>query len=203
MWQTFKDSFDTALHNFPSLSKPQKFNYLRVQLQGDALRAITGLTLTDANYDHAIDLLTQRYGQSHKIIQAHIQALSDISSPSSSLSSLQLFYNTIEARIRGLVALGKKEDSYEAMLVPIILGRLPSDMRKNLAREHGNSECTIVAVKEAILKEIRVLECGLFTHKGNIAEGHKSTMTTTLHTGASGHQPQHSHQGNTKSTCVL
>ena len=51
-----------------------------------------------------------------------------------------MFYDTIEPHIRGLAALGKTEESNETMLVPIILGRLPSDVRKNLAREHGNTE---------------------------------------------------------------
>ena len=41
MWQTFRDSFDAAVHNSHSLSKVQKLNYLRAQLQGDALRAIS------------------------------------------------------------------------------------------------------------------------------------------------------------------
>jgi len=57
MWQPFKDSFDPVVHNSSSLSKVQKFNYLRAQLQGDALRAIAGLPLTNVNYDQAI--LTQ------------------------------------------------------------------------------------------------------------------------------------------------
>ena len=93
MWQIFRDSIDAAVHNSPSLNKVQK---LRAQLRGDALRAIAGLPLTNVNYDHAIALLTQRYGQSHKIIQVHMRALSVINCPISSLSSLQLFYDTIE-----------------------------------------------------------------------------------------------------------
>jgi len=109
MWQTFRDSFDAAIHNSHSLSKVQKFNYLRAQLQGDALRAIAGLPLTDDNYNNAITLLTQRHGQSHSIIQAHMRALSEITCPTSSLSSLQLFYDTIEAHVRGLAALAKTE----------------------------------------------------------------------------------------------
>ena len=90
MWQPFRDSFDSAIHNCPALSKVQKFNYLKAQLQGDASRAIAGLPLTEANYDHVIALLTQRYGQSHKIVQAHMQALLEINIPTNTLSSLQL-----------------------------------------------------------------------------------------------------------------
>ena len=108
-WQPFRDSFDAAVHNSPSLSKVQKFNYLRAQLQGDASRAIAGLLLTEDNYDDAIELLSERYGQSHKIVEAHIKALSEISSPLNTLSSLQLYYDTIQAHLRGLAALGKQK----------------------------------------------------------------------------------------------
>ena len=124
--------------------------------------------------------------------------------------SCSMFYDTIEAHIRGLAALGKTEESNETMLVPIILGRLPSDVRKNLVREHGNTEWTISEVKDAILKEIKVLECGSLTYKGNMTEPHKSTMTTTLHTSASGCSSrtsrcssQPANTGTSKHTCIF
>ena len=158
---------------------------MHAQLQGDASRAIAGLPLTDANYDHAIALLTERYGQPHKIVHAHMQALLEISPPNNSLSSLQLFYDTIEAHIRGLAALGKSKDAYGAMAIPIVLGKLPVDVHRNLAQEHGNSEWTIEQLKDTILKEIRVLESGWFSNE-RLLEGHRAPMTTTLHTNISG-----------------
>ena len=65
-------------------------------------------------------------------------------------------YDTIEAHIRGLAALGKSKDAYGTIFVPIILGKLPVDVHHNLAHEHGNSEWIIRKLKDAILKEIRV-----------------------------------------------
>ena len=72
-----------------------------------------------------------------------MQALLDVANPVNSLSSLQLFYNTIEGNIQGLAALEKSEDSYGALLIPIILGKLPTDIQRNLAREHGSLEWTL------------------------------------------------------------
>lgn len=156
-WQGFQDSFDAAVHNNPSLDGVQKFNYLRAQLEGDAARVIAGLPLTSVNYDNAMSLLTERFGQPYKIINAHMQALLDVASPMNSLSSLQLFYDTIEGHIRGLAALGKSEDSYGALLIPIILGKLPTDIQRNLAREHGSLEWTLQDLKQGVLREIRVV----------------------------------------------
>ena len=48
------------------------------------------------------------------------------------MSSLQLFYDTIEFHIRALRALGTKEESYEPMLIPTILSRLPWDVHTKI-----------------------------------------------------------------------
>ena len=44
------------------------------------------------------------------------------------------------------------------ILICIILGKLPVDTRKNLARDHNNSEWSLHELQDAILKEIQVLE---------------------------------------------
>ena len=84
--------------------------------------------------------MIMQFRYSHKdmveIVQAHMQALLEINT----LASLQLYYDTIESHIRGLAVLGKTEESDSTMLVPIILGKLPNDICRNLARDHGNAE---------------------------------------------------------------
>ena len=90
-----------------------------------------------------------------------MKALLEINSPANSLSSLQLFYDTIESHTRGLAALVKSKDSYGAML--LYLGGRQHYVYRNLAHEHRNSEWIIEQLRDAILNEIRVLESGLFT----------------------------------------
>ena len=70
-WQGFWDSFEAAVNSNTALDGVQKFNYLKAQLHGDASRAIAGLPLTSANYNHAVSLLRERFGQSHKIVNTH------------------------------------------------------------------------------------------------------------------------------------
>ena len=124
-WLTFWDSFYMTIHANPNLSGIQKFSYLKVQLQGDAARTIAGLPLTEANYTNSIALLEDRYGQRHKIVDAHMRALRDMPSPLNSLTSLRIFYDSVESHIRGLASLGKSETSYGELLVPVILDKLP------------------------------------------------------------------------------
>ena len=59
-WQTFWDSFKAAVHSNSNLTGVEKFNYLCAQLDGEASRTVSGLTLTDANYDQSVSLLKSR-----------------------------------------------------------------------------------------------------------------------------------------------
>ena len=118
-WQSFWDSHRAAVHDNPSLSDIQKFNYLRAQLR-DALTSIAGFPLTNANYHTRIELLQERFCQNHRIINAHIAAMLNLPSLSTQLVSLQQFYDTLEALIRGLEALGNSHKLYGGILVPII-----------------------------------------------------------------------------------
>ena len=54
-WNIFWDSFQSAVHDNPEISKVDKFNYLNSVLEGPAARAIAGLT----NYE-----LRERRGNS-------------------------------------------------------------------------------------------------------------------------------------------
>ena len=53
-WQTFWDSFDSAVHSNNVLSDVQRLNYLHTHLGGEASRAIAGFPLTSANYRQSV-----------------------------------------------------------------------------------------------------------------------------------------------------
>ena len=42
--------------------------------------------------------------------------------------------------MRGLASLGKHPESYGTMLTPVILSKLPKEIRKNIARDHNSAE---------------------------------------------------------------
>ena len=184
-WQTFWDSFYVTIHANTNLSGVQKFNYLKAQLQADAARTIAGLPLTEANYHHAIAILGDRYGQLHKIVNAHMQALLELPSPLSNLMSLRTFYDTVESHIRGLSSLGKSEHSYGDLLIPIIMGKLPTDLQRNLAREHSNSPWNLPDLMAAVLKEIRILESVPYDPHGSMPRS-----TAAFHVVSHGNRPR-------------
>ena len=172
---------------------------------GDASRAIAGFPLTNHNYTKAIQLLKERFGNLTKVINAHMQSLLDLQNPNYELASLQLFYDTMENHIRGLESLGKSHNNYGDLLVPIVLGKLPHQLRTNLARDHDSPEWKFAQLRESILKEIRILEAGV---QSNLMQATlpspKHTTAGSFFTQTQGHQHQSTRYkpGHTTKRCV-
>ena len=77
-WAAFWDSYQTAIHNNTELSNVDKFNYLWSLLECTAYDAIAGLTLSDANYREAIEILKKRFGNKQMIISKHMGTLLNV-----------------------------------------------------------------------------------------------------------------------------
>ena len=95
-WQSFWDSFESAIHTNLSLSGVQKFSYLKSSLRDEALQTKAGFALTDASYDQAIRLLHERYGPKDRIIQTYMNAVLEVPAPVYTVSSLRKFYDTMQ-----------------------------------------------------------------------------------------------------------
>ncbi|XP_060571807.1 uncharacterized protein LOC132729986 [Ruditapes philippinarum] len=173
-WQSFWDAFDSSVHQNPNLTEVQKFNYLKTQLEGNAAQVIQGFALTHANYIQAVDLLKERFGQSHKIIHAYIQALLNLPAPSNTLHSMRNYYDKLEAYIRGLESLGQCQNTYGTLLVPVIIDKLPAEIRKSLARENGNDEWLLETLRKALYRELNIMETGQTTDD---LTGYRSTAS--------------------------
>jgi hypothetical protein len=111
-WQGFYDDFKSAIDSNDTISAVEKFQYWRGQVSGEAAKAIEGLPLTEGNYEHAIALLLERYGQPHKVINAYMKALWELQNPSETIQGLRSFHDNLETHLRGLTSLGKPEDMY-------------------------------------------------------------------------------------------
>ena len=77
-WQEFWDSFEASIYKNPNLQPVDKFNYLRAELEGDASVNISGLELTNTNYEVAVNILQERFGRDELMMDAHYSALMDL-----------------------------------------------------------------------------------------------------------------------------
>ncbi len=187
-WTTFHDSFTSAVHNDASLSDVQRFQYLRGQLDGEAARAIEGLALTNDNYNKAQDILAKRFGQKHKLINAYMRALWEIEQPADTVEQLRTFHDGLESHVRGLEALGTTEGAYGALLVPVIMDKLPARVRTLITRDHGDCEWALDDLRTTLLREVQAAEAG--TSGPNAASADSDTMTCTAAFLVQGQKPQ-------------
>ena len=136
-WIAYWDSFKSTIHNHPELSKVDKLKYLQTSLTGDAAQTISGFQITSKNYDEAIELLEKRFGNKQIIISRHIEDLMQLPKVSTNddLRGLRILYDKLETTTRSLKSIGINSDSYSAILSPVIMSKLPSELRFLISRE--------------------------------------------------------------------
>ena len=154
MWPSFWETFSVAVDEI-ACSEVTKFTYLKSVLKDEAKAAVEGLSLTAANYSVAKNILNQRFGRKEKLIFAHVQELLNLAiSKDPTLKQLWELYDTLVTRIRSLQNLGISGDSYGVILTPVVLSRLPQDIRLEWARKGEGHESDLGFLIDFLLSEI-------------------------------------------------
>ena len=183
-FSTFIDSFESAIDKNPELSVIDKFNYLSSLVEGPAARAIQGLTLSEANYDAAKEILKQRYGRPQQVIAAHMDELLKIPSCMGEKSSqLRYVYDKVSIHVRGLESLGVTAEQYGSMLIPVVMSKLPTEIRVQIARLTSSEVWSIREMLELIRKEVEAREASEHVKLNNekkTAQGYPSNTNRNL-----------------------
>ena len=202
-WQPFWDSFSAAVHDNLSLNDVQRFNYLKSQLYGEASQCIAGLQITNTNYAQALQVLKRRFGQPHKIIDAYMQNLINLPSPTSDIKELKDFYDGMENYIRGLESMGQSYESYGSLLVPIILNKIPESIKENLVRAHGSDHWTLPQLREAIENEITIKEASRSANLYSTIQSASFTPTSAFVASAKRDQVKTNTTNITRKPCIF
>ena len=136
-WTTFWDSHNVTVHLNESLSKVQKFTYLLSLLEGTASDTVSGFTLTDSNYDAAVELFHERYSNKQLIINSHMEQLVQLPqiTHEEHTKKLRNLLTDIETHVRSLNSLGISTSSFGNFVVPLILNKLPQKLRVDIGRK--------------------------------------------------------------------
>ena len=170
-WQSFWDSFNSAIHANAHLTQIDKFNHLHSLLDGQAARAIQGLTRSEANYDSAIELLQNRFGKPQNIISTHMDELLKIPGcTSDKASQLRFVYDKISINVRGLESLGISSGQYGSLLIPVIMSKLPQEVRIQVARNTAREVWEMSDLLEVIRQEVEAREISEGVRANNAAE---------------------------------
>ena len=136
-WPSFWDAFESSVHSNTKLASIDKLNYLNSLRVNSASEAISGLSLTAANYDEAVTILKRRFGNKQLIINRHMKTLLNISSVKSGLNiqAIRQLHDLIESQVRSLKSLGVSSSSYGSLLSSVVMSKLPQDLRLIITQE--------------------------------------------------------------------
>ena len=134
-WTEFWDAFENAVHNNKKLSNIEKFNYLKSKLSGEAYRAILGLTLSKENYEIAIDILKERFGNNQEVIDLHYNQMINLFPATNTTSSLRGLLDKMERHLRSLEVL--KQNINQDVFVSMIRAKLPEEVLLQLEMLNG------------------------------------------------------------------
>ena len=154
-WETFNDTFETAIEHNRNLTKIEKFTCLRGYLEGTALQAIDGFPLTNDNYTNVWNILKERYGNPQLITSCHINNLIELEAVSgSNVKDLRDLFDKIKINVRALKTTEIHEDQVGPLLIPIVLKKLPNVIRLQISRRLGKESWNIEEFMDCINTEI-------------------------------------------------
>eukprot|EP00794_Sanderia_malayensis_P016989 gene16989-18701_t len=163
-WNEWWDVFVSAIHENGSLTPVFKLRHLKTLLEGPAAATLSGLTLTSANYSEAIELLKSRYGQTQVVINAHMEALLKMNHVPSmkDAKSLRKLYDEIEIHVRSLKSLGVHSEQYGTLLIPIVMNKMPEEIRLSISKELKSENWTLDDILRLFCLELEARErCNL------------------------------------------
>ena len=112
-------------------------------MTGAADSAISGLPLTEGNYETALNIPRDRFGKPQLLISNHMEALLKLPIVSSvhETKKMRDLYDKITINIRSLKALGIESESSGNLLVLVVMEKISSELRLIISRK-------LVAVKK-------------------------------------------------------
>lgn len=138
-WVAFHNLFDSLVHARTDVSPAMKLAHLVAALDGEAKGVVQHLALTDDNYSVARGLLIARYQNVRELVDTHlgqIMGLPIVTTPTQLRSEL---LNPLSVAVNALRMLGLPVDQWSAILVYIVLGRLPTELRARFEQTYGGS----------------------------------------------------------------
>ena len=159
-WFEFWDQYNASIDSNETISDIDKFSYLKRYLSGKALSTISGLTLTATNYQEAIAILHNRFGDPQVQITAHMDSLIKLKPVKSldHLEELRKLYNDVESCVRNLKSLKVEINTYGCLLIPILNERLPEDLKIIISRKFGSEVWTLELLLTYFDEELKAKE---------------------------------------------
>ena len=138
----FKKAFNNALAGMPNLTNVQKFVYLKGYLLGEALSVVENISVNDAGFELAFELLDFTFPDVENIIDKVLSEILHMNEAKSlnEVESLVRFLNNKFIDLKGLkVDLLEANSAALLLISKIVNGKLPRSFLIELSRETGSA----------------------------------------------------------------
>ncbi|XP_017891297.1 uncharacterized protein LOC108631691, partial [Ceratina calcarata] len=197
-WENFKDIFESLVVNNDNLSNVQRLHYLKASLIDDAKLVLKNVSVTEANYNSAWELLKNRYDNPRIIINAHLQSFVDLPClNSSSVKELRSLRDKTNDALTALKNLKRPVEHWDDLIVFILVQKLDKTSRKEWEFKLGdqNDNPTFKDLDSFLSARIRALEAVSSNETGSNAQMKTKQTKPKL---------VNSHQSNTEThKCIL
>ena len=133
-----------------------KFSHLKSFLCDSALCILSGLSLSSSNYNHAIQLLQERYGNTQVLNNAYMKKFVTIPAVKNDrdVCDLRKLYDEVETKVRNLRTLNVDTSTYGSLLVPLLNEKLSPDLRLKLSQNVENEVWILDNMLEMLKLEV-------------------------------------------------
>ncbi|XP_018365041.1 PREDICTED: uncharacterized protein LOC108762507 [Trachymyrmex cornetzi] len=120
-WESFRNMFESLVACNVSLSKVQKFHYLKTSVTGEAAVLINSLKISEANYDSAWQLLIDEYDDKQTLVYTHLHAFASLPvMKTENVNDLQKLCDTVSSSLTALKNLDRPVNEWDDLLVYLI-----------------------------------------------------------------------------------
>ena len=157
-WPEFWDIFEASVHR-QNIPKVSKFSYLKGALRGSAYVDISGISVTEDNYDAVVALLKDKFGSKESIVETLYARLYHLPTSSGKFNDIKYTYNNVERLLRQLESQGEAING-QKMLIYQILSKFPVDVVVKLEdAKKCEVEWTMELLRKLLTEYITIQEC--------------------------------------------
>lgn len=129
-WISFKNMFESLIHNSTELNDLQRMHYLKSCLTGEAERLISQYDVTEESYKPAYDLLTGRFHNEVILVDTHIiNILSQPNLITETSDGIKELMDITTENLRALKSLNIDTDTWDPILLLLLVQKLDFDSR--------------------------------------------------------------------------
>ena len=157
----FMDSFEATIRNHPEVENVEKFILLKTHLDAPASSLLEGFSITNDDYEEALQLFKDTYGNKTLLRQIRISKLLNLERHEGK-GSLRQLYNQVRTHIRSLESLDMVTEDHSCVFVPIVLSKFPTDFNKRWYKPSKGNKESITHLLQWIQEEVESTESAMY-----------------------------------------